>query len=66
MEFARRLFERLTLTVATLRRQEGQTMTEYAVILVLIGAALVAAFTDLGGAIAGALERAAGIVSGGG
>jgi len=42
------------LSAPSLKRQEGQTFVEYAMILALIGVALVAALTFLRGKIAGA------------
>jgi Flp pilus assembly pilin Flp len=49
-----------------LGRERGQTMPEYALVLALIGLGLVLSLTQLGGAIAAALGRAVGVISGGG
>ena len=44
------------------RREEGQTMAEYSVVLAVITLAVIGAFTLLGGAISGALDAVAGIL----
>ena len=46
--------------VHRLHRHEGQTMAEYAVILGVIGLAIVTALTFLSGAISGAITTVAG------
>jgi Flp pilus assembly pilin Flp len=45
-----------------LRRQDGQTMAEYAVILTIICIALVAAFGNLSGAILNSIDSAASMI----
>ncbi len=44
------------------RRQEGQTMAEYAVVLGVITLAVVGVFTALSGGISGALESVKGAI----
>lgn len=52
MEFAR----------ANWRREEGQTMAEYGVVLAVITIGAVAVFTALSGGISGALNRVIGFL----
>jgi Flp pilus assembly pilin Flp len=52
MEFAR----------ANWRREEGQTMAEYGVVLAVITIGAVAVFTALSGGISGALNRVVGLL----
>ena len=59
------LDQRLILVRASCKREQGQTMTEYGVVLAVITAASVSAFTafsDVG--IQGAINRVIGIVPG--
>jgi pilus assembly protein Flp/PilA len=51
----------LALARIQLRREDGQTMTEYGVLLALIALAVIVAITALGGALNGVFN---GIVSG--
>ena len=44
------------------KREEGQTMAEYAVVLAVITVATVAVFTALSGGIQGALNNVTGIL----
>jgi Flp pilus assembly pilin Flp len=44
------------------RRQQGQTMVEYAVVLGMITVAIVAVFTALSGGISGALNGVKGAI----
>jgi Flp pilus assembly pilin Flp len=44
------------------RREEGQTMAEYGVVLAVITIGAVAAFTALSGGIAGAINRAIALI----
>ena len=44
------------------KRQEGQTMAEYAVVLAVITVATVAVFTALSGGIQGAINKVTGIL----
>ncbi len=46
------------------RRQEGQTMAEYGIVLAVITIAVIGAITLLAGNIRGALESVAGILPG--
>jgi Flp pilus assembly pilin Flp len=48
------------------RKQEGQTMAEYGVVLAVITIATVAVFTLLSGGIRGAITRVIGVLSGAG
>jgi Flp pilus assembly pilin Flp len=50
---------RLHQRFAFLRREDGQTMAEYGVVLAVITIALVATFTALSGGITGAVSRVA-------
>jgi Flp pilus assembly pilin Flp len=47
---------------AFVRREEGQTMAEYAVVLAVITVATVAVFTALSGGISGALQNTIGAI----
>ena len=44
------------------KREEGQTMAEYAVVLAVITVATVAVFTALSGGISGAITKVTGIL----
>ena len=44
------------------KREEGQTMAEYAVVLAVITVATVAVFTALSGGISGAINNVTGIL----
>ena len=44
------------------KREEGQTMAEYAVVLAVITVATVAVFTALSGGISGAITKVTGII----
>jgi Flp pilus assembly pilin Flp len=46
------------------RREEGQTMAEYGIVLAVITIAVIGAITLLAGNIRGALENVAGILPG--
>jgi len=45
-----------------LRRQEGQTMAEYAVVLAVVTALVIGAITLLSGNIKAAIEKVAGLI----
>lgn len=45
-----------------LRRQEGQTMAEYGVVLAVIVIGAVAAFTALSGGVSGAINHVTGLL----
>ncbi len=45
-----------------LRKEEGQTMAEYGVVLSVISIGAVAAFTALSGGISGAINNATGLL----
>ena len=45
-----------------LRRERGQTMAEYAVVLAMISIGVVAAFTALSGGVSAAITTAIGVV----
>ena len=47
----------ITLLSARLRRQEGQTMAEYAIVLAVISAAIIGALVILSGNIGSVLSR---------
>jgi Flp pilus assembly pilin Flp len=49
---------------ASCKRDEGQTMAEYGVVLAVIKVASVSVFTVLGGGVEGALNRVIGIFPG--
>ena len=54
--------KRLLINFATrFRRDEGQTMAEYAVVLAVISIGVVGAFTALSGGVSGAINNAVGI-----
>jgi Flp pilus assembly pilin Flp len=56
-------FSELVELVKTARkREEGQTMAEYAVVLAVITVATVAVFTALSGGISGAIGKVIGII----
>ena len=50
--------------LVTVRRQDGQTMAEYVVVLAVITIAIVTSFSLLSGAISTAIDRTAELVSG--
>ena len=50
------LFVSIQNRLAGLRREEGQTMAEYGVVLAVIAVIVVVALTALSGAITGALD----------
>jgi Flp pilus assembly pilin Flp len=50
----------IELTRASMRREEGQTMAEYGVVLAVITVGAVAVFTALSGGITGAISRVIG------
>ena len=52
-----KLSDYLTLLAAARKRQEGQTMAEYAVVLGVITLAVVGVFTALSGGISGAISN---------
>ena len=54
-----------TFLRAYARREEGQTMAEYAVVLTVIAAFIIAALGVLALAISGRLGDVAGVISGG-
>jgi Flp pilus assembly pilin Flp len=58
------LNERLTRFRASCKREQGQTMAEYGVVLAVITAASVSVFTILSGGVEGAINRAIGIFPG--
>ena len=45
-----------------MRREDGQTMAEYAVVLAVITTATVAVFTALSGGISGAINNIIGVI----
>ena len=49
---------------ASCKREQGQTMAEYGVVLAVITAASVSVFTALSGGVEGALDRVIGIFPG--
>ena len=51
----------LRARLASLRKEEGQTMAEYAVVLAVITVATVAVFTALSGGISGAINNVIGL-----
>jgi Flp pilus assembly pilin Flp len=59
MTIASDLRQRLS---SLLRREDGQTMAEYAVVLAVITVATVAVFTALSGGISGAISNVTGIL----
>ena len=52
----------LQLARANARREEGQTMAEYGVVLAVITIGAVAVFTALSGGISGAISRVIGFL----
>jgi Flp pilus assembly pilin Flp len=48
--------------IKTARKEEGQTMAEYAVVLAVITVATVAVFTALSGGISGAITNVTGLL----
>lgn len=56
------LSEALDLFKAYRKRQEGQTMAEYAVVLGVITLAVVGVFTALAGGIKGAITSVTGVI----
>ena len=50
------------LLKAARKREEGQTMAEYAVVLAVITVATVAVFTALSGGISGAINKVTGLL----
>ncbi len=55
-------FSELLELIKSARREEGQTMAEYAVVLAVITVATVGVFTALSGGISGALNNVTGIL----
>jgi Flp pilus assembly pilin Flp len=58
-----RMYTMLNVIRRLVRQEEGVAAAEYAVLLALIALVLVAAVTQLEGAISGAFTRAAGIIN---
>jgi Flp pilus assembly pilin Flp len=58
------LNEWLTRFRASCKREQGQTMAEYGVVLAVITAASVSVFTILSGGVEGAINRVIGIFPG--
>ena len=58
------LDEWLVRARASCKREQGQTMAEYGVVLAVITAASVSIFTALSGGVEGALNRVIGIFPG--
>ena len=58
------LDQRLVFFRASCKREQGQTMAEYGVVLAVITAASVAVFTVLSGGVEGAINRVIGIFPG--
>jgi Flp pilus assembly pilin Flp len=54
----------LTRSRASCKRDDGQTMAEYGVVLAVITVATVSIFTALGGGVEGTLNRVIGIFPG--
>ena len=59
MDLYYRVLARLTVAVSSLRREEGQTFTEYAIIVATIAVGTVAAVGFLRDAVTNALTSAA-------
>jgi Flp pilus assembly pilin Flp len=59
MTYLNDLRERL---ISLLKREDGQTMAEYAVVLAVITVATVAVFTALSGGISGAINSVTGLL----
>ena len=55
-------YERVGQTKATLEREDGQTMAEYAMVLAVTAISVVAAITLLSGGIAGAINNVTSLV----
>jgi len=55
-------FSDLRELLPLLRKEEGQTMAEYGVVLAVITIGAVAAFTALSGGISGAISRVTGLL----
>ena len=58
-----KLFVALQSKLAEVRREEGQTMAEYGVVLAVITAGIILALTTLSGAIGDALDAVTGMLS---
>jgi Flp pilus assembly pilin Flp len=58
------LTERFDRLCASCKREDGQTMAEYGVVMAVITAASVAVFTVLSGGVEGAVNRVIGIYPG--
>jgi Flp pilus assembly pilin Flp len=56
------LFDSFALFKAFRKRQDGQTMAEYAVVLGVITLAVVGVFTALSGGISGAISNVTGYI----
>jgi Flp pilus assembly pilin Flp len=57
-----KLSELVELFKTARKREEGQTMAEYAVVLAVITVATVAVFTALSGGISGAIGKVTGVL----
>jgi Flp pilus assembly pilin Flp len=62
MELLNRLWIRATSALASVKREEGQTMTEYAVVLTLIAVALVLSIGVLRDNIKAVIDNAASVI----
>ena len=60
MDLFNRVYARVTTALALMREQEGQTFTEYAIIVATIAVGTVLAVTGLRNAVITALGKAAG------
>jgi pilus assembly protein Flp/PilA len=60
------LYVQLSNLAARLRKEEGQTMAEYGVILAVITVGIVVALTALSGGIETAIDAVVGTLTGGG
>ena len=58
-----KLFVALQSKLAEVRREEGQTMAEYGVVLAVITSGIILALTTLSGAIGDALDAVTGMLS---
>jgi Flp pilus assembly pilin Flp len=56
------LYEAVELLRTSLRREEGQTMAEYAVVLAMITVGVVATITALSGGVSQAISKTTGVV----
>ena len=56
--------ERLTRLRASCKREQGQTMAEYGVVMAVITVASVSVFTALSGGVQGAIDRVIGFFPG--